>query len=214
MVKKADIPDHIIDTALELAAKTGWRDLSLAEIAAEADVPLSKVYPLYASKQDVLDAFSRRVDAAVLAEELDEEELAQPARDRVFDVLMRRFDLLQAHREALANIVYDQMRDPAAGLCSLLQLRRSMGWMLEAAGLSAGGLKGALRLKGLMAIYLATLRVWLKDDTEDLSKTMATLDGYLRRLEGLGARLRSAAPPKGRRDGDPEDNGETAESPV
>jgi AcrR family transcriptional regulator len=212
MVKKADIPDHIIDTALALAAKIGWRDLSLAEIAAEAETPLSKVYPLYASKQDILDAFSRRVDAAVLAEELDEEEMAQPARDRVFDVLMRRFDLLQPHREALANIIYDQMRDPAAGLCSLVQLRRSMGWMLEAAGLSAGGLKGALRLKGLMAIYLATLRTWLKDDTDDLSKTMATLDGYLRRLEGLGERLRSAAPQKGGGDGGPEGDEEAAET--
>lgn len=209
MVKKADIPDHVIDRALELAATSGWRGLSLAEIAEEAGVPLSKVYPHFGSKQAILDAFARRIDAQVLAEELDEEELAQPARDRVFDVLMRRFDLLQPHRAALANIIHDQMRDPAAGLCSLAQLNRSMTWMLEATGLGAEGLKGLIRIKGLMAIYLATLRIWLKDDTADLAKTMAVLDGYLRRIEGFAERMNRRSPPS---NGDEEPR-ETAENP-
>jgi hypothetical protein len=44
---------------------------------------------------------------------------------------------------------------------------------------------GALRAKGLMAINLATLRVWLRDDSADMAKTMAALDGYLRRVESL-----------------------------
>ena len=199
MVKKSEIHDHVIDTALGLAAKVGWRELSLAEIAEEAGLPLSKVYPHFGSKQEILDAFARRVDSQVLAEELDEEERAQPARDRIFDVLMRRFDLLQPQREALANIIYDQLRDPAAGLCSLAQLRRSMIWMTEAADLSSEGLQGALKVKGLMAIYLATLRIWLKDDTADLSKTMAALDGYLRRIEGFAERMRRG--PSVREDG-------------
>ena len=50
MVKKADIPRHVIDTAMKLAAERGWRDLSLAEIADAAKLPLSKVYPVLPSK--------------------------------------------------------------------------------------------------------------------------------------------------------------------
>ena len=69
MVKKADIPKHIIETAMKLAAEKGWRDLSLAEIAAAAKLPLSKVYPVFASKQAILDAFSREINAKVLAAE-------------------------------------------------------------------------------------------------------------------------------------------------
>lgn len=193
MVKKADIPDHVIDTALALAAERGWRAISLTDIAEEAKVPLSKVYPLYPTKQAVLEAFQRRIDAQVLAEPLDEEELEQPARDRLFDVLMRRFDALQPHRDALGNILQDQLRDPLGGLCGLVQLRRSMSWMLEAAGIESGGLAGALRVKGLIAIYLATLRIWLRDDSSDLAKTMAVLDGYLRRVEWLAERLSQGA---------------------
>ncbi len=185
MVKKADIPDHVIDTAMALAAERSWSGLSLAEIAAEAKLPLSKLYPLFSSKQSILAAFSRRIDAMVLAEELSSEELAEPARDRLFDVMMRRFDALLPYREALANIVYDSLRHPLQGVAGAPQLARSMRWMLEAAAIPAEGLPGLLRVKGLSAIYLATLRVWLRDDSDDLAKTMAALDAQLRRVEAL-----------------------------
>jgi AcrR family transcriptional regulator len=185
LVKKAEIPDHVIDTALALAAERGWADLSLGDIAAEAKLPLSKVYPHFASKQEILAAFSRRIDAAVLAEELSAEDMEEPARDRLFDVVMRRFDALEPHKEALANILYDGLRHPLDGLAGAPQLARSMRWMLEAAGIGTEGVTGALRVKGLAAIYLATLRVWLRDDSADLSRTMAALDGHLRRVENL-----------------------------
>lgn len=213
MVKKAEIPDHVIDTAMKLAAERGWADLSLAEIAEQAGVPLSKVYPVYASKQHILAAFSRRIDAVVLAEALSAEEMEEPARDRLFDVMMRRFDALSPYREALANILHDGLRHPLGGLAATPQLARSMRWMLEAAGLGAGGLRGVLRVKGLSAIHLATLRVWLRDDTADLSKTMAALDGHLRRVEGLLRRAPGRCR-RGRAGEAPPEEGEEGAQPV
>lgn len=186
MAKKADIPNQVIDAALALAAERGWRDLSLTDIAAAAKLPLSKVYPVYSSKTAVLAGFMRRVDAAVLAEPAEAE---GSARDRLFDVLMRRFDALQPHREALANIAHDELREPLEALCGLYALRRSMALMLEAAGLDSSGLRGLLRVKGLTAVYLASVRVWLRDDSPDMARTMAALDGYLRRIEGLLQRV-------------------------
>ncbi|MEE9210717.1 MAG: TetR/AcrR family transcriptional regulator, partial [Kiloniellales bacterium] len=100
-------------------------------------------------------------------------------------VLMRRFDALKPHREALGNIVFDQARDPVSALCGLGRLERSMAAMLEAARLSAGGLRGLLRAKALGWVYLATLRVFLSDDSSDLAATMAALDRNLRRLDCL-----------------------------
>lgn len=186
MVKKADIPKHIIDTALALAAERGWQDLSLADIASAAKLPLSKLYPVFPSKAAILEGLSRQADAAVVAEETEDE---GGARDRLFDVVMRRFDALQPYREGLGNVVLDLSRDPLAAACGLASLERSMALMLEAAGLSSTGIRGLIRVKGLTAIYLAALRVWLRDDSADLSKTMAALDGYLRRVEGLAERL-------------------------
>jgi len=56
---------------------------------------------------------------------------------------------------------------------------------LEFAGISSAGLKGRLKTKGLAALYLRCLRVWLDDDSADLSKTMAILDRSLTRAEKL-----------------------------
>jgi hypothetical protein len=75
-------------------------------------------------------------------------------------------------------------------LCGLQQLLRSLAAMLEAARISSSGVKGLIRTKGLAAIYLATLRIWLRDDSPDMAKTMASLDGHLRRVEALAGRLR------------------------
>ena len=188
MVKKADLPKHIIDTAFTLAAEQGWRDLSLAEIAEAAKVPLSSLYPLYPSKQAILEGFVDHVDAAVIgAEDLEGGEA--PARDRLFDVLMRRFEAMQPQREALGAILQDQLRDPISLCCGLGRLKRSMAAMLEAAGFSTTGLRGLVRIEGLTLVYLQTLRVWLRDDSEDMAKTMASLDKQLRRADTLVGRF-------------------------
>ena len=192
MVKKADIPGHVIDTAMKLAAERGWRDLSLAEIADAAKLPLSKVYPVFPSKTAILGAFSRQIDAAVLeGADLEAGEAGAReggAHDRLFDTLMRRFDAIRPYREALGNIVCAEAGDPVSALCGLCRLGRSMACMLEAARLSATGLRGALRVKTLGLAYLATLRVFLRDDSPDMAATMAALDRNLNRLGRL-ARL-------------------------
>jgi glutathione S-transferase len=55
--------------------------------------------------------------------------------------------------------------------------------MLVAAGISPDGLAGALRVQGLVAIWAAAFRRFLRDETADLSETMAGLDEQLRRAE-------------------------------
>ena len=189
--------DRMVDAALTLAAERPWHEISLREIAEASGLPLAEAYRGGASKQAILEAFLRRTDAAVLAEGAVGPEEGS-ARDRVFDVLMRRFDALQPHRKALASILLAQTRDPATALVNLAALQRSMAWMLEAAGLEAEGLRGLARTRGLTLLYLATLRTWLRDDSLDLAKTMAALDGYLRRLESLLRRFprRSRDEPK------------------
>jgi len=184
--KPADVPSCLIDAALALAAERGWRDVTLRDIAEAANVSLAEAYAVYPSRQAVLRAFARRIDAAVLASE--EPGAAEGgARDRLFDVLMRRFDALAPYKAGLANVLADQARDPLAVACGLCLLRRSMACMLEAANLSAAGLRGALRIKGLSVAYLAALRVWLRDESEDHAPTMAALDRGLARLDRAAA---------------------------
>lgn len=187
--------DRIIDAALACIARQGWRRLSLADIAAEAGLPILGVYRLYSSKPAILCAFFRRVDEAVLAAPLDSEPDERP-RDRVFDLLMRRFDALTPYRAALEVLGRELPTDPLAALAAGAGLLRSMRWMLEAAGISGEGLGGVLTVKLTAAAYLATLRVWLRDESPDLAPTMAALDRRLRGIErwyGIGRRRETAA---------------------
>ena len=64
-----------------------------------------------------------------------------------------------------------------------------MCWMLESAGISTYGIKGACRVAGLTGLYVKTLRVWLADDSADLSRVMAALDKDLGRVESWAGSL-------------------------
>lgn len=184
MVKKADVPRHIIKTALALAANQGWRDTRLGDIADAAKLPLGDLLAIYASKTAIIAAYSRQIDGDV-TKAIDPDLASEPPRDRLFDVLMRRFDALAPDREALRSIISASLSDPVSAVCGAFALRRSMVIMLEAANISASGLPGIIRVKGLAAIFLSVLRVWLNDDSEDMSQTMSALDRALRRAEFL-----------------------------
>jgi AcrR family transcriptional regulator len=188
--------DAITAAALALAAERDWREIGLTEIAEAAGVSLSELLTQYPSKLAILDGFTRQIDRRVLAG-FEPESESVSARDRLFDVLMRRFDVLEPHKPAIGRIAGAACRDPLIGVAAGCAMLRSMGLMLEAAGIASDGLRGLIRRKGLAALYAATLRDWLKDDTADKSRTMAALDGRLRRAEGWANSLKSA--PFGRR---------------
>jgi AcrR family transcriptional regulator len=174
--------DRIIDAALACIVQQGWRRLSLADIAAEAGLPILRVYRVFHSKPAILCGFFRRIDEAVLAAPPESEPDERP-RDRVFDLLMRRFDALQPYRAALDVLARELPTDPLAALAAGATLLRSMRWMLEAAGISGEGLGGMVAVKLTAAAYLATLRVWRRDESPDLAPTMAALDRRLRGIE-------------------------------
>lgn len=183
MSRKADIPDRILDAVLDLVPVTGWRGLSFAEIADDTGVSLDQIHASFPTKASLLGGLLARVDHQILAEGAAEKD--ESARDRLFDVIMRRFDALGPHRQAISTILGDLPTDPVACLHMLPRFANSMAWMLEAAGLSSSGVTGAIRIKGLALIYLATLRVWLGDDSEDQARTMAALDRNLRQAERM-----------------------------
>lgn len=175
-------PDRVITAMLTLTAERGWRKVSLLDIARAAKLSLAELYQLYRSKGAILAAFVRHVDSAVLAQGEAE---GDKARDRLFDVLMRRFETLRPHKAAIEAILRDAGANPLGMLGGTPRLLRSMAWMLEAAGLASHGLRGMMRARGLALLYLATMRDWLNDDTADMSRTMAALDKRLNRVETL-----------------------------
>ncbi len=175
-------PDRIIDAALAAIEAQGWRTLSLAAIATAAGLPILQLYRVFPSKVAILCALLHRVDETVLAAPLEMPDDERP-RDRVFDLLMRRFDALASYKGALAVLRRELPTDPPAALAAAHAGLRSMRWMLEASGIATGGIGGILAVKLTAAAYFQASRTWTRDDSPDLAQTMAVLDQRLRGIE-------------------------------
>jgi len=169
----------IVTAAFRLAATRAWSEVKLADIAAEAELSLADLAGLIGGKADILRLYGRRLDSRMLAS-LESDPVTGSAHDRLFDILMRRLELMDTDKPAIRSIV----ASPAASLSDFATLSGSMlqsqDWVLSAAGLEDSGLRGAMKTTGLALVYVRTLRVWARDDDAGLARTMAQLDRSLR----------------------------------
>lgn len=187
MPEDDDVRGRLLRSALTLAAAGGWHSASLAAVAADAGVSLGDAHAAFPTRLALLGGLLSRTDRQVLAD--GPADIDDAPRDRLFDILMRRFDALAADGEGMRAIVRDMPGDPLNALLLAPCFAASMAWMLEAAGLPATGIGGSLRVKGLAIVYLTTLRTWLDDDSIDMAKTMAALDRNLQRADSVARRL-------------------------
>lgn len=174
--------DAVIDALMRLAADRPWNDIEVTDIAEGAGISLADLRDLFPSKGAILGAFSRRIDRQVLAGSSDD--LAEePARERVFDVVMRRLDALGPYKTAVRRIAFALRADPLS-LAALNQVAlNSQRFMLASVGISTEGSLGLLKLQGSVIVLANTLETWFEDDDPALARTMARLDRELKRGE-------------------------------
>jgi AcrR family transcriptional regulator len=169
---------RVLAAALDCAAAKSWAEVTLADIAEAAKLPLADLRNEFGSKSEMLAALVRAVDDEVLKRAPKRAE-GQAARDLLFDIVMSRFDVLGPYKGAVKSI----HASGPADLALALPLLSSMRWMLEAAGIATDGATGNLRITGLATVYASVFRTWLEDDDPGQARTMAALDRRLRRAE-------------------------------
>jgi AcrR family transcriptional regulator len=184
----------LVTAAFRLAGEEGWRNVNVAKAARAAGLSVAEARGRFPSRATILLRFGRLADQAALLDAPDE----GPVRDRLFDLLMRRFDVLQTHRAGVKALLRALPTDPPTALLLACATRRSMRWMLQGAGVTATGTRGTLQVKGLLAVWLWAVRAWERDESDDLSGTMAAVDTALQRAEQVASWLhgqRRVAPP-------------------
>ncbi len=173
---------RIIDALLTLLASTPFERIRLDDVAKTAGVSLADLRGAFPSVVAILAAHMKDVDRKVLA--ADTSDMGEePARERLFDVLMRRLDAHAPHRAAIRSLLRSARYDPPLALVMNGLAARSMSWMMTAAGISSAGPKGALRAQALTLLYARVLSVWANDEDPGLARTMAALDRELARAE-------------------------------
>jgi len=180
-----DFDAALVKSAFALGGAEGWRKVSAAAAARDAGLDLARARTRFPGHGAILRRFGTLADAYALTGALTE----GTVKDRLFDILLRRFDFLQAHRAGVASLLRGLPLAPALAAWLAREDRRSMGWILEAAGVSATGLRGEIARRGLAVVWGWGVRAWLGDESEDLSATMAAVDVALERAGQIAARF-------------------------
>jgi len=180
------VKSQIIQAALDLAAIKSWNDITLTDIADNAGVEHDVVLTVFRDKMDVLIALNNQIDDALTDSFPEENNDDETIRDRLFDIMMERFDLMNDHRAAYLSILNSVTMHPKDAFTSLPFLYQSISHMLGLAGGEIATGRSALKSIALSALYLKILRDWVKDDSADMAATMASVDkalGYIDKYE-------------------------------
>jgi hypothetical protein len=174
---------RLAQSALRLLAKKPWREITLLGVAKAAKVPAKELRALAPAKPALVMLILRHIaDETTGAYEAD-----ASARDRLFDVGMAWFDVLGRHKPAMRSL-YKGLR---GDLLTLLDSRGAFistaEWLMALAEADKGPAL-SLRAAALALVLARAMPVWLDDD-KDLAKTMARLDGDLRRGESVLGKL-------------------------
>jgi AcrR family transcriptional regulator len=211
--------EKIISAFLALLAEKSIEQIGFAEIAKEAGVSLGQLRGEFTSTLAIFAAHIKAVDRAVLAEDLSDM-AEEPPRERLFDVLMRRLEVLAPHRPAIRSLLRSARRNPPLAVALNGLAVRSQQWMLAAAEINASGPSGMIRAQGLALLFGSVLGTWVRDDDPGLARTMAALDralargqrfsGFLDDLCHIPSRLCRLRPRRRRRDDDAEEESAVA----
>lgn len=169
-----------LEAALDLAETRKWGSITLIEIASKAGVTLQELYALD-GRDAVTDAFERWADQAMLTEDID---MDDTPRERLFEVLMRRFEHMEPRRSGITSLMTARDRMPARRLALLSARRRTARWALISAGLDkTGGAERTLTEIGLVWVLRRSEKAWQSEPDETFTRTMATLDDELAQME-------------------------------
>jgi AcrR family transcriptional regulator len=178
--------NRVIDATMKLAARRDFGDVSLTDIAHEAELSLADLRDLFPSKGAIIGGFTRRIDRQVLDSYSGEDSHA-PARDRLYDVLRKRLEALEPYRDALASVSRWAARDPLTGTALNRETVNAMRFMLEAAEIDCDGPTGALKLQGLAMAWNRVLDAWFENGfsfaLETLDREIARGERYVEHVE-------------------------------
>ncbi len=176
--------EQVVEALMRLAAEQPWDDIELADVAREAGLTLSEMRDLFPSKGAILEGFTRMIDKKVI-DGTTQDLAGEPARERVFDVFMRRLDAMAPHKRALRRIGYAMRSDPLSMAALNRSALNSMRYMLAAAGVPTEGSLGFVKLQGSVIALANVMETWFDDDDPTQAKTMARLDRELTRGERI-----------------------------
>jgi ubiquinone biosynthesis protein COQ9 len=177
MADATALRDRIVDAALEMAERTSWEAVRLHAVAAALDISLDQVREHFREKEDLVDAWFDRADAAMLRAAETEAFLTLTRRERLQHLIMTWLTALAPQRKVTRQMIHGKL-EPGhlhIQIPGLMRVSRTVQWMREAARCDATFLRRAIEETALTSIYLATFFSWMHDDSPDSAATQRLL---------------------------------------
>ncbi len=171
-------------TLLILKQKT-WEKVNLVEVLKKAKIKNLK--NKISNKHDLLQNIILFFDFKL--QKLTNNVEVSNKKDMIFEIMMIRFDILQHYRKEVTNIFNSLKKNPRELIFLLPTFIDSMTLMVKLSKISSKGIKGRIKIKGLLLIYFSSFLVWLDDSTDSLEKTMSHLDSSLEKANNFSKYL-------------------------
>ena len=173
----------IAEKTLFILEKKSWTSLDFNQIVKSAKVAKICLKLNINSKKDLLININNFFDHKII--KLSKEIEQSNKKDMFFEILMMRFDILQNYRKAILNIFNSFIKNPKELVLLIPSFIESMILMTNLINLKTNGLKGNLKIKGLLIVYFSGFLIWRKEKNDSLEKTMTSLDIYLDRVNKI-----------------------------
>jgi AcrR family transcriptional regulator len=179
--------DQIVDTAVELGERNSWEAVRLNDVAALLGITLDEVRVHFREKEDIVDAWFERADAAMLKAAQGSDFPYLNPRQRLHRLIMTWLGALYPYRKTTRQMIYGKLEPGHVHIQipGLLRISRTVQWMREAAGRNATYIRRALEETALTSIYLATFTHWMNDSSSGSVRTSRFLDRCLAIAESV-----------------------------
>ncbi|SEH74678.1 transcriptional regulator, TetR family [Rheinheimera pacifica] len=175
---------QILDTALQLAAKTGWEQLTLQQIATALQISLADIYCHYRQKDDLVEAWFDRADLALLSAQISK---ALPAKARLQQAIQHWLAALSPYHKLTGQMLLYKLEPGHIHLqaAGILRISRTVQWLREAAGLTASGAARVGQELALSSLFVAVFIYWLNDHSAAQQRSLALLSRMLQQGHNL-----------------------------
>ena len=173
--------------------KDGWEEFSFKKLANEKKIDVSKINQFFGSKKQLLKEFSKMIDLRV-EKEFDFKSLEDSStKDNLFELIMLRLDYMQPYKNSLKKIIVSISKSPSMLKSVSENVSDSLDFYLELTKAYDSSYFDLFKKKTILLIYSYIFKVWLDDNSEELSRTMSELDKVLSLSEKVANRIKNFA---------------------
>lgn len=188
MTQQTDLYNAIIDSAVSLASRSSWEALRLYDVATDLGIPLVDIYPYFAEKEQVSEAWFERADRHMLSATQSSIFHTLSNQQKFHNLMMTWLDSLAINQKVTRQMILNKL-EPGhlhIQLPALFRISRTVQWLREASNQRSTLPRRAFDETVLTSIYLLTFSCWLTDKSPLFNQTKRCLDRQLTVATKLG----------------------------